>query len=329
MGKAARLIPGRYPLELREENMMKSDKRFRRAFKRFNRERELWLIAIPLIVWVAVFHYYPMYGLSISFLRYVPGRTILGSPWVGLQNFTQFFLSPDFVNVLRNTLAISGLGILLGFPAPIILALLLNELRSAPFKRVTQTISYLPHFISWVVTASLVFALLGNEGLVNDLLERLNGQDARVPFLTRGEYFWWLITFVNIWKSIGWSSIIYLSAIAGIDPELYAAASVDGVGRFGSMWHVTLPSILPTIILLWILGIGNILNAGFEQQLLLGNPQTREYYEVIDTYAYKYGIQLGRYSYATAVGFFKSLIGLALVFTTNRISKKAFDLSIM
>lgn len=303
--------------------------RWGRIRRRILREREYWLITIPLVVWVLIFAYYPMYGLAISFVDYTPGQNIIQSAWVGFAYFKQFFLSPDFLMVLRNTLAISGLGILLGFPAPIILALMLSELKSLRFKKVAQTISYLPYFISWVVVASLIFTLLGNEGIVNDLLKRMGVIDRAIPFLSRGQYFWWVITFANIWKGVGWSSIIYLSAIAGIDQELYAAGAVDGLGRLGAVRYITLPGIAPTIILLWILGIGGILNAGFEQQLLIGNPQTREYYEVIDTYAYKYGIQLGRYSYGAAVGFLKSFIGLGLVFLTNRISKKAFDLSII
>jgi putative aldouronate transport system permease protein len=270
-----------------------------------------------------------MAGLAISFLDYRPGLSLAKSAFVGLKHFKSFFSSPDFATVMRNTLAISGLGILFGFPAPIILAVLFSELKFNRFKKFTQTISYLPHFISWVVTAGFVIALLGNEGIVNSLLKDLGWRETAIPFLTRGPYFWWMITFVNIWKGVGWSSIIYLSAIAGIDDELYSAGAVDGLGRFGMIWHITLPGIAPTMVLLFILGIGGILNAGFEQQLLLGNPQTRAYYEVIDTYAYKYGIQLGRYSYATAVGMFKSFIGLALVFLTNRFSKKVFDLSII
>lgn len=270
-----------------------------------------------------------MIGLVISFLDYRPGLSIAQSVFVGLKHFRAFFGSPDFITVMRNTLAISGLGILFGFPAPIVLAVLFSELKLRRFKKFSQTISYLPHFVSWVVTAGFVIAFLGNEGLVNSFLTRARIADKAIPFLTYGPYFWWMITFVNIWKTVGWSSIIYLSAIAGIDDELYSAGAVDGLGRFGMIWHITLPSIAPTMILLFVLGIGNILTAGFEQQLLLGNPQTREYYEVIDTYAYKYGIQLGRYSYATAVGMFKSFIGLGLVILTNRLSKKLFDLSII
>ncbi len=293
------------------------------------KERQLWLICAPLLVWVAVFCYYPMYGVLISFVEYYPGQEILGSKFMGLKYFADFFNSPDFSYVMRNTLAISGLNILFGFPAPIILALLLNELRSVAYKRVAQTISYLPYFISWVVVASLMFSLLGSEGFVNEVLVRLGIIQKPVLFLSTGKYFWGVITCANIWKGVGWSSIIYLSAMTGIDQELYQAGRVDGLNRMGLIRHITLPGISTTIVLLWILGIGGILNAGFEQQLLLGNPQTRMYHEVIDTYAYKYGIQLGRYSYGAAVGLMKSFIGLALVILTNWFSKKVLDVGIL
>jgi len=265
----------------------------------------------------------------MSFVHYVPGKSLLECDWAGLFYFKQFFNSPDFLLVIRNTLAISFLNLLIGFPAPIILAVMLNEVRRKWFKKSVQTISYLPYFISWVVAASLIFTFLSSEGLFTKLLLSLNIIENPINFLSEGKYFWAIITGANIWKNIGWSSIIYLSAMAGISNALYEAAEVDGCSRIKQIWHITLPGIRPTIILLLILSIGNILNAGFEQQLLIGTPQTREYWDVIDTYAYRYGIQLGRYSYATAVGLFKSTIGLGLVFFANWLSKKKFDMSIM
>ncbi|MEC0241258.1 ABC transporter permease subunit [Paenibacillus dokdonensis] len=293
-----------------------------------HRERNLWLICLPLIAWVILFNYVPMYGILMAFVDYIPGKSIFTSDWVGLKHFKDFIHSPDFSHVLRNTLAISGLNILFGFPAPIVLALLLNELRRKKFKQVVQTISYLPHFISWVVVASILFTLLGNEGILNDILLRLGWIGKPISFLGEGKYFWGILTAANIWKDIGWSTIIYLSAMAGVDSEVYEAGRVDGLGRLGAMWHITLPGIRTTIVLLWILGIGGILNAGFEQQLLIGNAQTREYYEVVDTYAYKYGIQLGNYSYGAAVGLMKAMIAVILVFGANRVSKKVLDTSI-
>lgn len=296
------------------------------VLRRWKRERQLWISCIPIIAWVFVFAYVPMYGILQAFVNYIPGKEIWECKWVGFAYFEQFFRSPDFGNVMRNTLAISMLGLVVGFPAPIVLAILLNELGNVKLKRTVQTISYLPYFISWVVVANILFTLLGNEGLVNEVLQLLGIKP--VAFLGEGKYFWALLTVTNIWKGVGWSSIIYLSAIAGIDQELYQAGTVDGLGRFGLIWHITLPGIRTTVMLLLILSIGGILNAGFEQQLLIGNPQTREYYEVIDTYAYKYGIQMGRYSYGTAIGLFKSLIGLGLVLAANAFAKKAMDVAI-
>jgi putative aldouronate transport system permease protein len=306
-----------------------SQMKIRNAMRSLYRERQLWLISIPMIIWVLIFSYMPMYGILMAFVNYIPGNTILQSDWVGLTHFKMFFDSPDFPLVLRNTLAISGLSILFGFPAPIVLAILLNELNNKRFKKTIQTISYLPHFISWVVVASILFALLGNEGILNDVLMRLDIIDQPISYLGEGKYFWGIITSANLWKDVGWSTIIYLSAMAGVDSEMYDAGKVDGLNRFGLIWHITLPSIRSTIVLLWILGIGGILNAGFEQQLLIGNAQTREYYEVIDTYAYKYGIELGNYSYGAAIGLLKAIIGVTLVFGANRFSKKVLDTSII
>ncbi|ERI93443.1 ABC transporter, permease protein [Clostridiales bacterium oral taxon 876 str. F0540] len=307
----------------------KEEKKLDKMIRTFKREKHIWMICIPIIIWVLVFAYYPMYGMLIAFFHYTPGKSIFACDWAGLFYFRQFFSAPEFFNVLRNTLAISGLNLLFGFPAPIILALLINEISSKRFKKTIQTVSYLPHFISWVVTASLIYTFLSTDGLLPVILQKLGLLHREISFLGEGKYFWTIITSANIWKTIGYSSILYLSAMAGIDKELYSAAEVDGVGRFGKVWHITLPGIRGTIMVLLILQIGNILNAGFEQQLLLGSPQTREYWDVIDTYAYRYGIQLGRYSYGMVVGLFKSVIGLTLVFLTNRLSKKFFDISVM
>lgn len=308
---------------------IKEEKKIDKIIKSFKKEKHIWFICIPIIIWVLAFAYVPMYGMLIAFFHYVPGKTILQCDWAGLFYFKQFFNSPEFFNILRNTLAISGLNLLFGFPAPIILAVLMNELGNKRFKKTVQTVSYLPHFISWVVTASLIFSLLSTDGIVTILFQKLGWIQGEASILGEGKYFWGIITSANIWKGVGWSSILYLSAISGIDGQLYDAAAVDGVSRFGRIWHITLPGIRPTIILLLILQIGSILNAGFEQQLLLGSPQTREYWDVIDTYAYRYGIQLGRYSYGMAVGLLKSAIALILVFLTNKLSKKLFDLSVI
>ncbi|MCL6457533.1 MAG: ABC transporter permease subunit [Gorillibacterium sp.] len=298
-----------------------------KVYKRFSRERQLWLLSLPIIAWVLIFNYYPMYGLIIAFQNYIPGQSMFGN-WVGFDNFIRFFQEPDFWLIMRNTIVISLLNLFIGFPAPIVLALLLNEVKNRAFKKIIQSLSYIPYFISWVVVASIAFTLLGSNGIFNDLLQRFGFIDHPILFLGEGKYFWAILTTGNLWKDIGFNSIIYLSAIAGIDRELYEAGRVDGLGRFGLVWHITLPGIRATIVLLFILALGSILNAGFEQQLLLGSPTTRDYYEVIDTYVYRFGVQLGNYSYGAAVGLMKSLIGVTLVILANRTSRRVMQTSI-
>lgn len=310
-------------------NTQKKTGRLSVFFRSFRTQHELWLLSLPIIIWVLIFSYYPMYGITMAFVNYVPGKEIWQCEFVGLKWFIDFFTKPVFGQLLRNTLAMSTLGIIFGFPAPIIFALLINEVGNKQIKKFVQTVSYLPHFISWVVAASIVYLLLSNEGIVNNVLTQLGITDNPIPFLSKGEYYWAMYTLINIWKGVGWSSIIYLSAIAGIDEQLYQAGAIDGLGRLGMALHITIPSIAPTIVVLWILGVGGILNAGFEQHLLLGNPMTQKYWDVIDTYAYRYGVQQGFYSMGTAVGLFKSVIGFLLVLITNRISKKYLDLSII
>ena len=291
-------------------------------------QRELWLLCIPIIIWVAVFAYYPMYGILMAFVDYIPGKEIFQCDFMGLKYFQQFLTNPSIAMLLRNTLAMSSLSLTVGFVAPIAFALMLNELGGRKTKKLIQTVSYLPHFISWVVAGSMVYLVLSSDGILNNLLIQFGATDTAIPFLTKGEYYWTTYTIVNIWKSMGWSSIIYLSAMSGVDEELYQAGAIDGLGRFGMVKHITLPSIAPTIMLLWILGIGNILNAGFDYHLIIGNDATRTYWDVIDTYAYRYGVQQGFYSMGTAVSLMKSLIGFLLVWATNTISKKLTDTSI-
>ena len=286
----------------------------------------MWIICAGALLWVLIFCYIPMMGNIIAFFDYIPGRSLFECDFIGFKNWIDFFSLPDMWRVFRNTLVISGLSMTIGFVMPIIFALLLNEIHHTLFKKVIQTISYLPYFISWVVVASILFTLLGTEGNINSLLMHFGWIQKPISFLNEKNYFWGILTSANIWKDLGWSAIIYISAIAGVDQELYQAGAVDGLGRFGKVWHITLPGIAPTIILLFIMNIGNILNAGFEQQLLIGNPLTKEVYENIDTYVYRYGVQIGRYSFATAVGLMKSVIGFALVMIANKISAKVTDM---
>ncbi len=297
--------------------------------KRLASEKELWFWTLLFIAWWAVFFLMPIYGISYAFFDYKPGRTLTMDAFVGFKHFAAFFQSRDAMKIIRNTLVLSGLRMTVGFIMPIILALMLDELRQGPFKKVVQTISYLPYFVSWVVVASLAISLLNSDGVVNEVLQKLGLISSPIPFLTEGKYFWGLRTFLDIWKGIGWDTILYMSAIAGIDQALYEAGAVDGITRWGSVKYITLPSIMPTIVLLFILGIGNFLNLGYEQNLLLGQATTRDYWEIIDTYVYRYGIQKGRYSFSIAISLMKSVIGLALVFFANKVAKKHTDYAVM
>lgn len=297
--------------------------------KRLASEKELWFWTLLFIAWWAVFFLMPIYGISYAFFDYKPGRTLTMDDFVGFKHFAAFFQSRDAMKIIRNTLVLSGLRMTVGFIMPIILALMLDELRQGPFKKVVQTISYLPYFVSWVVVASLAISLLNSDGVVNEVLQKLGLTSSPIPFLTEGKYFWGLRTFLDIWKGIGWDTILYMSAIAGIDQALYEAGAVDGITRWGSVKYITLPSIMPTIVLLFILGIGNFLNLGYEQNLLLGQATTRDYWEIIDTYVYRYGIQKGRYSFSIAISLMKSVIGLALVFFANKVAKKHTDYAVM
>ena len=296
--------------------------------KSLKTQKEIWFISLLALIWVIIFNYVPMAGNIIAFYQWFPGQSLANSKFVGLDNFTRFFKLPAFRQVMRNTLVISGLSLTVGFMAPIIFALLLNEIQNKLFKKVVQTISYLPYFVSWVVVASIMLFLLGTEGAINQFLMWLGVLEKPINYLSQKDMFWGILTTANIWKGLGWSAIIYISAITGVDQELYQAGAVDGLGRFGKVWHITIPGILPTIVVLFILGIGGILNAGFEQQLLIGTPATQSVYEVIDTYVYKYGIQQGNYTFGTAVGLMKSIFGFFLVWLTNYISGKVLDLRI-
>ena len=288
----------------------------------------MWLLCVPIIAWVLLFCYYPMYGLLMAFVNYTPGKQIWECGFVGLKYFKQFINGNDFWRILRNTLAMSGLNITVGFIAPILFAFMLNELGNPKVKKLVQTASYLPHFISWVVAGTMVTTVLGTDGVVNDVLISLGSTKTRIQFLQKGEWYWWIITIVNIWKSLGWSAIIYLSAMAGVSEELCEAGAIDGMGRLGIAIHITLPAILPTIVLLWIMQVGNVLSAGFDQHLIIGNTITQRYWEVIDTYTYRYGVQNGYYSLGTAVSLMKSVIGFVLVLITNAIARKVGDVGL-
>jgi len=292
--------------------------------RRLLNQWDIQLMVIPAIIYIFIFCYIPMYGLLMSFQDFSIFKGFWKSPWVGLKHFKAFLAAPDFWNIMRNTVVISLLRIFFGFPAPIILALMLNEVRNRTFKRVIQTVSYLPHFLSWVIVSSFVFSILSVEnGSLNLLLLKLNIIKEPISFLDENKYFWSIIVTTGIWKEIGFGSIVYLAAIAGIDPQLYEAASMDGASRTRQIFLITIPCILPVIILFLILAIGDLLSAGFEDLLLLGsNPIQRPVSDVIDTYVYRHGVKTQRFSYATAVGMFKAVISIGLLAGANKLAKK-------
>lgn len=289
--------------------------------KRFWRNKWLYLMILPGIIYFLIFKYIPMFGLIISFQDYKPFKGILGSEWVGFKHFERLFTEPDFWNILSNTLLLFGMNLLFYFPIPIILALMLNEVRITFFKRFFQTLIYVPHFMSWVIIVSISYVMLTMDGgIINELLVYL-GFD-KINFLLSPEWFRPTYIIQVIWREAGWGTIIYLAAIAAVDPQLYEAARMDGAGRLRQVWHITLPAIRSVIIVLLILKIGDVLELGFEHVYLLLNSMNREVAEIIDTYVYTAGLRQMQFSYSSAVGFFKSLVGLVLVMLANRLSKK-------
>ena len=289
----------------------------RKAFwKSLRRDRQLVFMLIPVVIFFAVFSYYPLYGILIAFKDYSISRGILGSPWAGLRYFRQFFSSPYFGRLLRNTVLISVYSLLWGFPIPILFALLLNEFKDGKFKRVIQTVSYLPHFISLVVICGILIDIFSPQGgVVNSLLYSLTGK--RINFFGEPEWFRTMYVGSGVWQEFGWNSIIYLAAITGINPDLYEAARIDGAGRLRQIWHVTLPGIKPTILTLLILNLGNIMSVGYEKIILLYSPTTYETADVISTYVYRTGLLSQQYSYAGAVGLFNSAINIAILVLCN------------
>lgn len=291
--------------------------------------RAFYFFLLPAIIWYAIFCYYPMYGVLIAFKNFKFNLGILGSDWVGLRYFRNFLGDPYFWTIVKNTLVISLLKLFCGFPAPIILALFLNEVRNVRYKKLVQTLSYLPHFVSWVVVVALLTKLLSpNNGAINELRQAINPNASSVFYLGEPGWFYPIIVLSDIWKNVGWGSIIYLAALTAIDPEQYEAAELDGANRWQKMGHITLPGIYPTIGILMILSLSGILNAGFDQIYLLQKPSTLHLSEVLDTYVLKRGLQQGHYSYSTAVGIFRSVISMVLIVTVNGISRRTSEVSL-
>ncbi|MGN1020550.1 MAG: ABC transporter permease [Aristaeellaceae bacterium] len=279
-----------------------------------------YILLLPVVVYLILICYKPMYGVIIAFKNYRPNKGIMGSEWVGFKHFATLFSSRDFPRILRNTFTISGLTILFGFPAPILLALLLNEIHCEAFKRTVQTITYLPHFIAMVIICGLIKSFCLSDGLFNAIITAFGGKAE--PLLQQSKNFYPIYVLSDIWQQVGWGSIIYLAAIAGVDQEQYEAARIDGAGRLAQIRYITLPGIKTTIVVMFILRMGGILNVGYEKILLLYNPATYDVADVISTYTYRVGLQGGQWSFSTAVGLFNSVVNIVFLVITNTISKK-------
>lgn len=291
--------------------------------KDFSANKIKYLMVLPVIAYFIIFAYKPMYGVIIAFKDYKPHLGITGSEWVGFDNFIRFFKDPNAFRIIKNTFTISVWSIIFGFPAPILLALLINEIKNKFFKRAVQTISYIPYFISIVVVVSLIKTFTQSDGLINDIIVFFGGQ--RTNLLANKDFFIPIYILSGIWQSVGWDSIIYLAALSGIDQEQYEAARIDGAGRLKQMFHITLPGLRPTIIILFILRMGSLLSVGFEKVLLLYSPMTYEVADVISTYVYRMGILNADYSYSTAIGLFNTVVNIAMLLITNKIAEKTTE----
>ena len=286
----------------------------------------------PLLVWAGiffiygiVFHYVPLAGWMMAFQNYKPKTGIFHSKWIGLAKFKFLFSDKVFINDIRNTLAMGILNLVATFVMAILFAILLNELRSRAGKRVVQTISYLPHFLSWIIVTGILHDALSSSGIVNEVLMNLHLTKGAINFFAEPKYFWGLVAFANVWKETGWNAIIYLAAITSIDPNLYEAAEIDGAGRWGKIRHITLPSLRPTIMILLLMNICNVLNAGFEVQYILGNGLVKSVSETIDIYTLTWGISQNDYSLGTAAGIFRSAVSIALILIANYVARKTGD----
>lgn len=299
----------------------------KRSFRSSNilrsQQKSLYLFILPGLIILIIFNYLPLYGIGIAFKDFNPMVGIAGSKWIGLKHFAKLFDSIFFWRVFKNTLVINLLQLLFGFPAPIILALLLNEIKSSTCKRTVQTITYLPHFLSWVIVGGFVVNVLSpNQEIITKIAEFFTGEKSDIFLLVEPKAFPWIIVFSAIWQSVGWGSIIYIAAISGIDPTIYEAATIDGANRWHQMIYVTLPLLLPTIFVMLILRMGRMMNSNFEQIYVLLNPSVYSTGDVLNTYIFREGLGKGRYSYATAIGFFQSVIGFMLMVIANQTSKK-------
>jgi putative aldouronate transport system permease protein len=301
--------------------------RLRARGRAFLKHRDLYLMIVPVLLYYLLFHYKPMYGALIAFKEYSPAKGVLGSPWAGFRHFADFFTSFYFWRVLRNTLVISFNSLLFAFPAPIILALLINELRSRRFSRAVQSVTYMPHFVSLVVFCGLIREFTADSGVVSQVLSAITGKPS-VTMLSKANLFVPVYVISDIWKEVGWGSIIYLAALSGIDLQLYEAARIDGASRLRQTWHVTLPGIAATVVIVLILRIGHIMNVGFEKIILLYNPAIFETADVISSFVYRKGLQEFNWSFSAAVGLFNSVINFSFLIAANWLSRRMRDMSL-
>ncbi|MDD6307153.1 MAG: ABC transporter permease subunit [Clostridiales bacterium] len=292
------------------------------TWKEIKRQKVLLIWAAIIVIYGIIFYYLPLGGWLMAFQNYRPKDGLLHSQFVGLQKFAQLFSDDTFIKVIRNTLAMGVINLVATFVMAIVFAILLNEVKSAGGKKTVQTISYLPHFLSWIIVTGILHDALSSTGIINELLMNFGILDQPLNFFAYPKFFWPIVAFANVWKETGWNAIIYLSAITAIDPSLYEAANIDGAGRWARIKYVTLPGIKPTIIILLLMNVGNVLNAGFEIQYLLGNGLVQSVSQTIDIYVLKWGISQNDFSIGTAAGIFKSLVSIVLIVIANQIAKR-------
>lgn len=311
-------------LQTKATNLNVGIKQKKSFLERAKKQKSLIFMSIPFVIYVIIFCYTPLVGWLMAFQKFNPAKSIFNQTWVGLDQFKFLFSDDNFLKILRNTLCMSIINLTLSFVCSILFALLLNEVKNVLFKKFTQTVSYLPHFLSWIIVTGIVSEVLSpSTGIINELLQSLHIINQPINFFAETKYFWGIVGVTNVWKEVGWGSIIYLASITAINPDLYEAAEIDGAGRIQKILHVTLPGIKSTICILLIMNVGNILNAGFEIQYLLGNGLVQEVSQTIDIFVLKYGIGLNNYSLATAAGIFKSIVSVALIFIANKLAKAA------
>lgn len=292
-------------------------------FRRLRGQQQLMWMSLPILAYIFLFSYYPIWGWMMAFQNFSPAKTFSEQQWVGFKQFKFLFSNDTFLLVLRNTIGMSVINMVLGFVTAIAFAILLNEVKHRLFKRTIQTISYLPHFLSWIIVTGIVANSLSVDGgIVNDVLMRLGFIHEPIMWLSKPHYFWGIVGASHVWKEIGWNAIIYLAAITSIDPSLYEAAEIDGANRYKKMLYITLPGIKSIVIILLIMNLGWILDAGFEVQYLLGNGVVVDWSQTIDIFVLKYGLQVGNYSLATAAGIFKTVVSITLIFAANMIAKR-------